>query len=333
MSSETLDNFKKFVKKEKGRRRLHTVAEERLSALLSRLAPESCAVREVSGVLGGRNDLIQFHFDGRRIVFELFFSPGQVPQDLRLLEQAEAEVKIAVLLDREIDPGVSTQYFRKKPDHFPYLWLSTVLIPRHETFCLARLAELTSEDSAVRRVRRILSDPVGRALERPLNDRLQRVEAELARRRGEEPGAISPKYNREVVALRVVAKVLDMGVPVDRLRSLYAWLSDEETMRWAFTLVVLGIQAFLVTDLDGRHAIWSDGDLADDVILGAEDRRRANLIMCLNPFVNDVLQEAGAEKSALRYHFVHTYAEHVREIKWAWGAEEDERSLPEDRSA
>ena len=332
MPGEELERFASFVKTAKGQRHLHKIVEDRLSELLLRLDPEAYPVSEVSAVLGGRNDLIQFHSTGRRVVFELFFSRGQVPQDLRLLEQAEAEVKVAVLLDREIDPRVATQYFRKKPNHFPYLWLSAVISPAHEDFCLARLAELIDEESAIRRVRRIVSDPVGRGLEGPLNEHLRKVEDGLAKRRGQDR---KPRieYNRELVAIRIVAKIHDMDVPVERLRSLYAWLADSETMRYAFMLVVLGFQAFLVTDLNGRHAIWSDADFADDVILGAENREDVSLVVCLNRFVNEVLVEAGSEKNPLRFHFTHAYAEHVREIRWKWDAEGGEKPACEGRSA
>ena len=67
---------------------------------------------------------MQFAFNGRRVVFEFFFSPSQVPQDLRLLEQAKADVKIAILLDSAINSKLADEYFHKKPDHFPFLWLS-----------------------------------------------------------------------------------------------------------------------------------------------------------------------------------------------------------------
>jgi len=124
---------------------LHTLAQEKLALYLSRLYPRDCAVSEVSGVLGGRNDLMLFAFDGHRVVFEFFFSPSQVPQDLRLLEQAKADVKIAILLDREANPKLADEYFHKKPGHFPFLWLSYLMVPSQEEFCLALLRELVDE--------------------------------------------------------------------------------------------------------------------------------------------------------------------------------------------
>ena len=81
---EDEEEYKAFVKEAKSRRRLHGVVEQRLRVLLSKIFPDAHATQEVSGILGGRNDLMLFFFNGRRVVFELFFSPSQVPQDLRL---------------------------------------------------------------------------------------------------------------------------------------------------------------------------------------------------------------------------------------------------------
>jgi len=156
------DEFEQFIKnakQDKTSHRLHTLAEQRLVLLLSRLYPHACAVPEISGVLGGRNDLMLFAFDGRRAAFEFFFSPSQVPQDLRLLEQVKADVRIAILLDREVNPKLALEYFRKKPDPFPFLWLSDILLVSHEGRCLEYLRELLDEDASIRHLRRLLSLP------------------------------------------------------------------------------------------------------------------------------------------------------------------------------
>ncbi len=142
MTSEAeFGKFEEEVKRLKRSKQLHQTVEKRLSNLLTRLFPESCAVPEVSGVLGGRNDLMQFFPNGGRAVFELFASPSQVPQDLRLLEQSAADVKLAILLDREIDPKLADRFFHSKPDSFPFQWLSQVLMPKYEADCLKFLCD------------------------------------------------------------------------------------------------------------------------------------------------------------------------------------------------
>src|SRR6266702_3945124 len=91
-------DFARAVKLAKKQYQLHPKVEARLAELLKRLYPQACPMNEVAGVLGGRNDLIQFFPNGRRVVFELFATTSQVPQDLRLLELSQADIRIAILL-------------------------------------------------------------------------------------------------------------------------------------------------------------------------------------------------------------------------------------------
>lgn len=174
--NDEFDQFIALSKQAKARRRLHPDAERKLKSLLSRLYPDDIVVQEVSGVLGGRNDLMQFAFNGRRAVFEFFFTPDQVPQDLRLLEQAKAEVKVAILLDRSINPAVAEEYVRKKPEHFPYLWLSELMMPSKEGECLIRLREIVDENAPVHRLRRVLSLKGGNIVEELLGKELEHIE-------------------------------------------------------------------------------------------------------------------------------------------------------------
>lgn len=141
------DEFKNFVeqaKKDKQGKHLHTRSQKQLILYLNELFPHDYAISEVAGVLGGRNDLMHFAFDGRSAVFEFFFSPSQVPQDLRLLEQSKAEIKIAILLDKEINHRLADEYFHKKPNPFPYLWLSQLLVESRKKCCLIMLHKLLS---------------------------------------------------------------------------------------------------------------------------------------------------------------------------------------------
>ena len=142
MDNTEFEDYVKMAMREKSGRHLHSLAEKQLALYLSYLYPRDCTVSEVGAVLGGRNDLIQFSFNGRRAVYEFFFSPNQVPQDLRLLEQCEAVIKVAILLDREVKPKLALEYFRKKPNHFPFLWLSDLLMPSRKEICLKQLREL-----------------------------------------------------------------------------------------------------------------------------------------------------------------------------------------------
>jgi hypothetical protein len=302
---ERMKEFAAFVKDKKGRQKLHALSEQRLAELLTQIYPDAAPIPEVSGVLGGRNDLIQFFFNGRRVVFEMFFSPSQVPQDLRLLEQSSADVKIAILLDREVDPRLATEYFRKKPESFPFLWLSQILVSSHAPVTRARLRELIDEDPTILKLRRVLASPMGNRVDEYLRPQLEKLEKVVF------PSVVAPQLRDltvgQMIALRSIEKVAKMGVPPTKLRSLFEWLQG--SIEYAFTLVGVGMQAFLVTDLKGRHAIWSDGDFADDVILGAEKSDEAAVVLCLNRFVNDAWEAHGLSRKPLSFHFKHSYHE------------------------
>ncbi|MBE7502224.1 MAG: hypothetical protein HS113_18375 [Verrucomicrobiales bacterium] len=122
----------------------HAAFQNALRALLAAEFPGSTAVAEVYAVAGGRNDMVQYWQDGKRAVFELFCSPSQIPQDLRLLERAEAHWKTAVLLDEAVNPDLSATFFRKKPEGLPFLWLSQVIMPAKATECRLKLRQLLS---------------------------------------------------------------------------------------------------------------------------------------------------------------------------------------------
>jgi hypothetical protein len=298
--------FVTLARNSRARKQLHQLAQARLIELLGKLYPDASPVSEVSGVLGGRNDLIQFFFSGRRVVFELFFSVSQVPQDLRLLEQSEANVKIAVLIDREVDERLAQEYFRKKPNAFPFLWLSDLLVDENESITLARLRELVDEESTVIKLRRVLASPAGTRVEGLLRTRLEEIERVVT---GDpQTPSLPPGLTiSQAIALRIVGDIRAMGVPAERLRSLYEWL--KRSIDYGFTLAIAGFQAFLVTDLDGQHAIWSDSDLADDLILGAGEGTKPAIVVYLNQYINKAWRSAGLEPLPIRFHFTHNHEE------------------------
>jgi len=298
------------IQKIKKKKELHALVETRLKELLSKIYPESCPVSEVSGVLGGRNDLILFSFTGRRVVFELFFSPSQISQDLRLLELSSAEVKIAILLDDRVNPKLATEYFRKKPEAFPYLWLKWVMCEDDEMLCLQRLRELIDENSVIVQLRPLLAGPAGESIEKHFKKQIKTIKEKIG---PETP----PKLKKEnltgyrIASLLVIQELQKMGIPSERLRFLYAWL--EKAIPYGFEVAACGFEVYLMTDLNGRNAIWSVGDFADDLIMCGEGRT-PNIVLCLNPIIDKVNAAFGFEKKEIQYHFFHTYQEFIEKI-------------------
>jgi len=301
-------DFIGYVNNLKRLKRLHGEVEKRLSVLLAHLYPNAPAISEVSGILGGRNDLIQFFFSGRKVVFELFFSPSQVSQDLRLLEQSQAEVKIAVLLDREINSKLAAEYFRKKPDSFPFLWLSEVLLPSHESTSYARLRELIDENAAIVRLRRVLEHPAGEQFEPIVRDLLRDFETTIALRTLDTPKPANTKMtHRQVISLIILGQVKKLGIPPKTLHYLYGWL--QSNLQEILTSVEQGFKTYLVTDLGEKHYIWNDKDLADILILNVEGQESVHIVVFLNNIVNDFWGRIGYEAAPILWHLFHFYAE------------------------
>jgi hypothetical protein len=296
-----------LVKKSRKEKRLHPLVQERLTLLLSKISPNNCTVDEISLVAGGRNDLISFSFDNRKIVFELFFSVGQVPQDLRLLEQPNAEVKIAILLDDDVDKKVSTEYFRKKPDCFPFLWLRHVIDPYWESYCIGLLRELTDENSVITQTRELLASPKGEISAEILKKQIAKIKTILGVEKKPRAIDLSKITGTQLACLLILKRVKELGIPSEKMHSFIAWLPT--VMPHAFELVILGFQAFIVTDFKGNHALWSDGDLADDLFLAADKKPEANVVICVNEPINTVFEIMGQEKKEVQFHMFHAYFE------------------------
>jgi hypothetical protein len=68
-----------------------------------------------------------------------------------------------------------------------------------------------------------------------------------------------------------------------------------------------------MSDLNGRHAIWSDGDFADDLIICGAGKN-ANIVLCINPIIDKINEAVGIEKKEIQFHFFHVYEENIEKI-------------------
>jgi len=110
------------------RKKLHTIAEQNLRIILKEICPETHPVSEINKD-GRRVDLI-FFFDsnGHSIHFEIIASSGQVDNNSLSLERSSSDIQVALLIDGEIDPRVSTKYFRVNQDRFIHFNLSYIFM-------------------------------------------------------------------------------------------------------------------------------------------------------------------------------------------------------------
>lgn len=99
--------------------------ENHLIKVFNKIFPSSIAVKEIQGLAGGRNDLIFFEFNKRKVLFEIFASKSQVSRDLRILDKTNADVKIAIVIDKEVDESVIQQFLKENPENnYSFLFVS-----------------------------------------------------------------------------------------------------------------------------------------------------------------------------------------------------------------
>jgi hypothetical protein len=119
---------------------VHAVFQNALRSLLAAEFPGTPALPEVYAIAGGRNDMAQHAQDGKRAVFELFRPPSHVPQEIRLLERADAHWKVPVLIEEQIKQDLATKFFRKRLEGLPFLWLNrrAAVIPNRSSCVYGR---------------------------------------------------------------------------------------------------------------------------------------------------------------------------------------------------
>ncbi len=140
---QTMDELRAEFARLKRSKKLHPLAEERLAILLQGIYPEAYAKPEPGEMPGGRADLAFYFGSGRYAVFEVFATVSQVAQDLRHLEQSNAQARIAILADPTLDDGkIFEEYFSKRPrDPFPHMKLSEILVLENEDAAKMKLRQ------------------------------------------------------------------------------------------------------------------------------------------------------------------------------------------------
>jgi len=153
-------------------RRLHPIAEKRLALLLQDIYPDAYPKSEPGEMPGGRSDLAFYFGSGRYAVFEIFATVSQVAQDLRHLEQSNAQARIAILTDPVLDDGaIFEEYFKKRPrDPFPYIKLSEILVVENEPTAKKKLKQYIEEAFALDETTEFTVNISARLEELALND-------------------------------------------------------------------------------------------------------------------------------------------------------------------
>ena len=239
---------------------LHTVVENRLIQLLALSIPKLYPVKEVQGLAGGRNDLMLFQFNGKTVVFEIFATASQVSRDLLILHKTKADIKIAVIIDKEANSKIFNRFLRENPDTpFPFLFIAE-LFDEPLTNTYLKLRELINGDDEAK-FQRMLKEKIS-----PTNflNWCKQHGIEVFSESGIADGNVT--YSQIFITV-VLAKLIQKGVSRDRLKKLGIWLS-KNAFKYIFMKVNIGFNMFLYTDLDESFCAYSDLKLVDLIRAG-----------------------------------------------------------------
>lgn len=237
----------------------HTFVEERLSKICMSLFPDFHPIKEIQGLAGGRNDLLLFEFSGRKVLIEIFGTASQVSRDLRILDNTKADVKIAVLVDREVDPKVFERFLRENPENtYPFLFVGELVREGLVEEGRLKLHQLVTRSELHRFARffRVLSSS---AFSRFISACKQEGMLVLS----EEDVRLKRVNFQQVFATIILGKLARLGIHGTPLKRLAAWMSKEGAVDFAVRNVWFGRNVYLLTDLEGNFGFYSDTEVLD----------------------------------------------------------------------
>jgi len=261
-------------------KKLHTAVEDRLVKLISKIAPDYHAIKEPVGLAGGRNDLMLFEFSGRKVLFEIFATRSQVSRDLRILDKTDADKKIAIIIDKEIDSSVFEAFAKENPeDNYPFLFISE-LFQEPPIICSLKLRELILGDEEAT-FQRMLQAKIPRE-DFFTSCRKEGIEVLLQ----DDIQAGNVTYMKVFITL-VLGKCLKYGIARERVKNLGQWLSNDDLVKFIFRKISLGFHVILYTDFLENFSVESDGELAD-WIRASYLFPQPYVIMSLNAIVSEI---------------------------------------------
>jgi hypothetical protein len=256
MKRLTTEEIYRWIADLRHSRRLHTTVENRLAELMGRIAPGYHPIKEPLGLAGGRNDLLLFEFTGRKVLFEVFASRSQVSRDLRILDKTDADIKVAIIVDKEVDSAVLAAFLKENPEsNYPFLLISE-LFEEPPIMCNLKLRELVLGDEEAK-FRRMLRARI------PREDFFSVCRKEGIEVFSQEDIQAGSLTFAKVLITVTMAKCLKYGVARERVRNLGQWLSTDGLIEFVLRKVSAGMNVILYTDFLENFAVYSDTELVD----------------------------------------------------------------------
>lgn len=253
------ENYIQWIKDIRKSKELHGIVEDKLIQILSTLSSEFEPIKEPQGLAGGRNDLILFRFDGKKILFEIFGSKSQVSRDLRILDKTDASKKIAVIIDKKIDPGVIDKFLKENPENnYPYIFIGELFDQNLVENCKHKLKFIIYGDEESR-FELLLRQKLSIA-NKNFIESLKDLNIELLSSEELETGSVS---FRKVLITLILKKLKDLGLKKEKLLYILSWLSDSRTIHFLLQQLDHGLNAFLYTDCEEIIGFYSDVEITD----------------------------------------------------------------------
>jgi hypothetical protein len=251
------DIFNGIIKLRKNKL-LHSNILSELTIIINRYFPEYEPIAEIQGLAGGRNDLIAFKYNTRKILFEVFATASQVSRELRILDNTISDIKIAIIIDKEIDKKVLEKFLRENPENnYPYIFISQILDKSKIINTITILQDIISKND---------KDELFKMINKKISYK------EFVNRCNEEnikilknPIDISDATLKNIFITIVANRILEMSHDNDKVLRLIKWLNDEELIEFILFKINLGFNIFIYTDLCETFCIESDAEFLDNL--------------------------------------------------------------------
>lgn len=274
LSDKQIGSLKKLRRDKK----LHSFVENHLASICCKVFTSAIPVKEVQGLAGGRNDLIVFEFNKRKILFEIFASKTQVSRDLRILDNTKADIKIAIVIDKEVDEGVIQQFLKENPENnYPFLFVSELF----NSNGIYKLIELVKGDDESK-FRRILAEKMS---SKKFIDELRSNGISIISEKDKKSKTTTLKAALVTV---LIWKLNKLGIKKDYLKYVGKFFSDDKCIEFVLMKIDMGFNLFLFTDFDDNIGVYSDNELLDWIRIGNE-LEKPYLLFSLNSLFHNVL--------------------------------------------
>ncbi len=275
--------FEDWVLKERKAKRLHGIVEDRLVEIIAKIFPDYHPIKEAQGLAGGRNDLLLFEFNGRKVLFEVFASHTQVTRDLRILDKTKADVKIAVLIDKDIDSRIIDKFFKENPEeNYPFIFIGELFKESKINSCALKLNELISgEEEAI--------------FQRVLNQKVKRTNfLNICKKEGIDILSSDDVKHNDVTFKKVfltiflskISKIINRAPA----KNILKWISDDKTIDFILMKIGHGFNTFLYTDFYENKGIYSDVELLDWLRIGYQTST-PYLLLSMNGMIAEIFQK------------------------------------------